>query len=128
MILFTLEHRHKSRLLWYSVISVFCLILFIVYNIFSHEVYSNYMTFLFAWPLVLGLIPSLFLAFIPRLREPSELTKALYHAGLASVTVSSLLKGIFEIAGTSSMYQLYLMIFGAVLLVAGIINYIFHFK
>lgn len=124
MILSTLNRNDKNRLIRYAAITLFCLVLFIVYSIFSHGVYSNYMTFLFAWPMLLGFVPSLLIAKVSSLSEPSNLTKALYHAGLASVTVSSLLRGIFEIAGTSSPYQMPLMYFGIGMLVAGVIVYV----
>ena len=104
---------------------MFCLVLFIVYSLFSHGVYSNYMTFLFAWPLLLGFVPALLIALIPALCEPSHLTKALYHAGLAAATVSSLLRGIFEIAGTSSPLQMPLMYFGIGMMIVGAITYIY---
>lgn len=126
MILFTLEHNNKIRIIRYGCITLFCLVVFLVYNIFSHGVYSNYMTLLFAWPLILGFVPSLLIALIPRLSEPSDLTKALYHSGLASVTVSSLLRGIFEIAGTSSIYQMPLMYVGIALMLAGVVVYIYN--
>lgn len=85
------------------------------------------MTLLFAWPLVLGFVPSLILALVPALIEPTDLTKVLYHTGLASVTVSSLLRGIFEIAGTSSPLQMPLMYFGIGTMVAGVIVYIYNY-
>lgn len=125
MILFTLEHNDKIRIIRYGCITLFCLVVFLVYNIFSHGVYSNYMTFLFAWPLLLGFVPSLMIALIPALCEPSHLTKALYHAGLAAATVSSLLRGIFEIAGTSSPLQMPLMYFGIGMMIVGAITYIY---
>ena len=125
MILFTLEHNNKKRIIIYGAITLFCLVLFIVYSIFSHGVYSNYMTFLFAWPLLLGFVPALLIALIPALCEPSHLTKALYHAGLAAATVSSLLRGIFEIAGTSSPLQMPLMYFGIGMMIVGAITYIY---
>lgn len=125
MILFTLEHNNKIRIIRYGCITLFCLVVFLVYNIFSHGVYSNYMTFLFAWPLLLGFVPALMIALIPALCEPSHLTKALYHAGLAAATVSSLLRGIFEIAGTSSPLQMPLMYFGIGMMIVGAITYIY---
>ena len=126
MTLFTLEHRDRKRLIRYGEVTILCFVIFIIYNIFSHGVYSNYMTLLFAWPLILGFVPSLLIALIPRLSEPSDLTKALYHSGLASVTVSSLLRGIFEIAGTSSIYQMPLMYVGIALMLAGVVVYIYN--
>ena len=127
MILFTLEHRDKIRLIRYGEITILCFVIFIIYNIFSHGVYSNYMTLVFSWPLVLGIVPSLILALVPALIEHTDLTKVLYHTGLASVTVSSLLRGIFEIAGTSSPLQMPLMYFGIGTMVAGVIVYIYNY-
>lgn len=48
-----------------------------------------------------------------------RLSANLYHAGVAAVTVSSLLRGILEIAGTASDYQAFLMTAGAFLLACG---------
>ena len=81
------------------------------------------MTFLFLWPLVLGFIPSLLLQLIPRMRRQKRISANLYHPGVAAVTVSSLLRGIFEIAGTASDYQEWLMIAGGILWVCGLIAY-----
>ena len=103
--------------------SVFCLVFFLVYDIFSHEVRSPYMTFLFAWPLVLCVIPCALLLLIPLLPGPSLISSLLWNTGTAAVTVSSLLRGIFEIAGNSSVYQQILMNAGRFLLLGGFIMY-----
>lgn len=108
----------------YLPITVFCFVFFLVYDRFSHGVRSPYMTYLFAWPLVLGLLPSVLLWLFPRIRRQKRISADLYHAGVAAVTVSSMLRGILEIAGTGSDYQQWLMIAGGVLLLGGIIAYI----
>lgn len=79
------------------------------------------MTFLFVWPLALGLLPELILLCLPRIHRPGQISANLYHSGVATVTVSSLLRGIFEIAGTSSDYQQWMMLAGIGLLAAGIL-------
>ena len=82
------------------------------------------MTFLFAWPLVLCLLPcGLFFAF-QRLPGPSLLSTLLWNTGAATVTVSSLLRGVFEIAGNSSVYQGMMMNAGFILLFLGFILYV----
>ena len=83
------------------------------------------MTFLFVPPLVLGFIPSLFFRFIPKMPKQKKLSANLYHSGVAAVTVSSLLRGIFEIAGTASDYQEWLMIAGGIMLACGLLAYCF---
>ncbi|MBO6162944.1 MAG: hypothetical protein J6O53_06785 [Eubacterium sp.] len=110
-------------LLAYSLITLFCLLVFLVYNLFSHGVYSPFMTWLFLWPLVLGVFPCLTLLLLKKLPRPNRFTINAYNSGVAAVTVSSLLRGIFEIAGTASPLQTGLLIAGFVMTGAGIIGY-----
>ncbi len=125
MTLFTSENKQDYRnVLIYAGVTVFCLMVFVVYDQFSHGVRSPYMTWLFAWPLVLGVLPSVAFLAIRILPRPGRLAANLYHSGVAALAVSSLLRGIFEIAGTSSDYQAYLMIAGAVLVIAGVAIYL----
>lgn len=108
----------------YLAITVFCFVFFLIYDRFSHGVRSPYMTFLFVWPLVLGLVPSLFVRCFPRFRAKGAFSGNLWHAGVAAVTVSSMLRGVFEIAGTASIYQAWLMRFGVAMLLGGAIAYV----
>ena len=102
----------------YFGVTSFCAIFYLVYNQFSHGVHSPYMTWLFAWPFALGVLPSLYWGW--RLQDgvpgPGRIPVNLYHSGVAAVTVSSLLRGIFEIAGTASIYQEKLMQAGIAML------------
>ena len=107
----------------YLPVSVFCVVIFLIYDRFSHGVRSPFMTFLFLPPLVLGLLPSVLMQIFPRIRRQKTVSANIYHAGVAAVTVSSLLRGILEIAGTASEYQSALMIAGGLSLVVGIIAY-----
>lgn len=116
----------KSVIIWIG-ISVFCLVFFIVYNQFSHGVHSPYMTWLFAWPLVFGVIPSIVIICVKRAAGKciwiNKTSYNLYCSGVASLTVSSLMRGIFDIAGTGSKYQVWLMYAGVLFVIAGIIDY-----
>lgn len=109
--------------LCYSLVTLFCLSVFIVYNMFSHGVYSPFMTWLFLWPFVLGVLPCLLLHLMEKLPRPNRFTINAYNSGVAAVTVSSLLRGIFEIAGTASPLQTGLMIAGLVMAGAGVLSY-----
>lgn len=108
----------------YLPVTLFCLVFFLIYDRFSHGVRSPYMTWLFLWPLTLGLLPSLVLQLFVRLPRQRRLSADLYHPGVAAVTVSSLLRGVFDIAGTASDYQARLMVFGGVLLICGAVVYV----
>ena len=114
----------KKAPIVYIGVSVLCLITFIIYNQFSHGVTSPYMTYLFAWPLLLGFVPYALLTGIPGAYYPGRIAANVYNSGVASITVSSLLKGIFDIAGNSSIYQSLLMSIGVGLLMFGVFIYL----
>lgn len=108
----------------YIGITIFCLLFFVIYDRFSHGVHSPWMTWLFMWPLCVGALPAGFGALLSRHRgdawkRGSVWTHRLWHSGVACITVSSMLRGIFEIAGTASVYQVYLLAAGAAMAVAG---------
>ena len=104
--------------------SLFCLVFYLIYNIFSHGVHSPFMTFLFAWPLVLCVLPYALFVLVPGLPGPSLLSSLVWNTGTAAVTISSLLRGVFDIAGNSSFYQVIMMAAGFILLICGLILYI----
>jgi hypothetical protein len=108
----------------YGAVSAFCLIVFLVYDQFSHNVRSPFMTFLFLWPLLLGVLPVFLIHVIRILPAPGKFTWNAYNSGVAAVTVSSMLRGVFEIAGTASPLQTGLMIAGFVMMGVGVIGYI----
>lgn len=108
----------------YGVATVFCTLFFLIYDQFSHGVRSPYMTFLFCWPLFLGFLPGVVFCTSTKIREQGVISANLYHSGTATLTVSSLLRGIFEIAGNASDYQEWLMTAGWLLLCGGIVAYL----
>lgn len=81
------------------------------------------MTYLFAWPLLLCAVPAGICMLVRSIPGPSVLSSLLWGTGTAAVTVSSLLRGVFEIAGNSSVYQQYMMAAGLVFLLAGLAAY-----
>ena len=116
--------RRERTAITYLGIAVFCLLFYLIYNFFSHGVHSPFMTWLFLWPLVLGVFPCVFLKWCPWFRRPGFFARNLYHSGVAAVTVSSMLRGIFEIAGTASDYQEWLMWAGGIMLVCAVLVYL----
>ena len=102
-----LDKEKKKKIIIYIVSSVFCIIVNFVYSLFSHGVHSNYMTFMFLIPLLLGII------------------NVLVNIHKNIVTIGFFTKGIFEIAGTSSKYQAVYYVVGLVLYLG---SFIFAFK
>lgn len=107
----------------YAIASAFCLVFYLIYDQFSHEVRSNYLTYLCLWPLLLGFLPSVLLQLVKRLPKPGIGVRNLYRCGVEALTVSSALRGIFDIAGNASSYQTYMMVLGGLLWAMGIVGY-----
>ena len=87
----------------WAAVSAFCALFSVIYNHYGHGIHSFFMSFLFLWPF-LGAAWYLLLPLAVSL-HPSRLSKNMMNAGLATITAGSLLRGIFEIAGTSSPYE-----------------------
>lgn len=103
--------------------AVFCMVIFLVYDQFSHGVRSFYMTFLWLPFLGDGLVQTV-LALLSS-RFFFRWADRLFHAGTAAVTVGFLLRGIFEIAGTGSYYLPVFFLAGALLLAASAVLYLY---
>lgn len=109
----------------YLILSAAAVVIDKVYGVFSHGVDSAAMTWMFLYPLLGG---ALFYFVIGRLIP--HITKFsgyrvflnIHNSGIAALTLASLLKGIFEIAGTNSPYLVYYYIVGGVFIAAGLIS------
>jgi hypothetical protein len=110
---------YKKGTFIYAGVMLFCMAFSLIYNHFSHGVHSPYMTWLFAPPLVLGVLPGLVLWGVAKAR-PCRFCLNSWNSGVAAITAGSCLRGIFEIAGTSSVYQGWLIAAGAVMLAAAV--------
>ena len=90
-----------------------------VYERFGHGVYSYYMIYAFALPLLLGLLPALLFGTAKREIVSSRKGRHYWNAGVATLTVGALFKGVLEIYGTDSPFFTGYVIIGAALLAAG---------
>lgn len=111
----------------YLLISLFCILFGAVYEIFSHEVYSYFMIYAFAFPLVGGTLPFFLFGFFCIKNLPTALPRNLYHSGIATLTVGSIVRGILEIYGTTNQLSDYYWIVGITLIFAGILFYVLSY-
>ena len=122
------NNKDRKGLVGACVVSAFCSLFLtafsLVYNMFSHGVHSPFMTFLFAWPLFLCALPAGICLLFSQVPGPSVISSLFWQTGTAAVTVSSMLRGIFDIAGNSSVYQSALMAAGLFFLACGAILYL----
>ena len=73
-----------------------------VYQVFSHDVWSASMVFAFMYPLLGGALPLTVCALCSVRVIPGRLCRWLLSAGLAALTVGSVLSGVLEIYGTAN--------------------------
>ena len=121
--MFTSDTERSRRLLLRTARSDFlaalvCAVFGAVYEHFSFGVYSPYMLFAFAVPLLLGALPALLLATGAQAAAVPAITRKLWHAGVASLTVGALFRGVLDIYGTASSLTRIYWVAGAVLLMA----------
>ena len=118
------ENQLRKAIWGNLILSVVAVVIDKIYGIFGHGVDSAAMTWMFLYTLLGG---ALFYFIIERLIpyitkfEGFRVFLNIHNSGIATLTLASLLKGIFEIAGTNSHYLVYYYMAGGVFIVAGLI-------
>lgn len=82
--------------------TLFCLLFGVIYEHFSHGVYSYAMIYAFAIPLVGGTLPFYAASLMSTVPIPDRKALMLYHCAIATLTVGSLIRGALEIFGTTN--------------------------
>ena len=101
----------------YLYAAILCALFGAAYERFSHGVYSYFMIYAFAFPLTLGTLPEILCGL--RGAEPPPIPARLWGAGVATLTVGSIFRGILDIYGTSSPLSLVYWIVGGLLALSG---------
>ena len=117
------KHRALRTAFIHLAIAIFTALFGAVYENYSHGVYSYYMIYAFAFPLVMGTLPYIAIALFGIKRYPSSVTNAIYNCAIATLTLGSILQGVLVIYGTSNTLVYVHIIMGAVLVVASVITY-----
>lgn len=117
------KHRALRTAFIHLAIAIFTALFGAVYENYSHGVYSYYMIYAFAFPLVMGTLPYTAIALFGIKRYPPHLTSVIYNCAIATLTVGSILQGVLIIYGTSNPLVYVHLAIGAVLVVASVITY-----
>lgn len=110
----------NKTVLVYLLISLFCVIFGAVYEMFSHGVYSAYMIYAFVYPLAGGALPFMLCGVLRGKGFFCGVAGNLYHSGIASLTVGSIVRGILEIYGTTNRLTRIYFLIGWILVIAGL--------
>lgn len=124
MTLFTSDTDHKLRrsaktCLVYLLTACFCALFGGIYESFSHGVYSYPMLYAFAYPLIGGGLPFLILGLSRCKVYPGAMEAAIYHCGIATLTLGSIIRGVLEIYGTTNYLTVYYLYAGSALVGIG---------
>ena len=97
----------------YLFATIFCAVFGAIYEHFSFGVYSGCMVYAFGFPLLLGVLP-FFLRGLKGSRgmKKRRWSENFWHAGVATLTVGSVVKGVLDIYGTDSPYVIWYGIIG----------------
>ncbi|MCC8014084.1 MAG: hypothetical protein LIO87_02730 [Eubacterium sp.] len=123
--MYTSDIENKTILktiLAYLLCTIICALFGAVYEYFSHEVFSYFMLYAFAFPLIGGVSVYFFILFF-KLPLPKRLAMNLYNSGIAALTVGSIFQGILEIYGTTNRLIYVYPTGGVLFVVLGIIFY-----
>jgi hypothetical protein len=115
--------KTKKTVIIYSAITLLCIAINYIYSLFGHGVSSPYMSYAFVFSLILGVV-GFFV--IGRLDLENRTSFSLYNAGIATLTVGSILRGILDIAGADTTYPIYYFIAGTAFVVIGGSMYFFQ--
>jgi len=103
----------------YAIAALGCAAFALIYAQFSHGVHSPFMTFMFAIPLVGGAAIAVGSS-IAHVDLPRG-TRQAWALAIASLTVASCLRGVFDIAGTASPLLVVYLIAAVVFAVSGVV-------
>ena len=113
-----------KTIITYLGVSIFAVVFDKIYSLYSHGVSSLYMDLMFLYPLIGGVLVYCVIAILIKNINYNKyrISFNIYNSGSAILTVGSLLRGIFEIAGTSSIYVNYYTIFGVMCIIIGVLS------
>lgn len=114
------DKKSLKTALVYLCIAIFTAFAGAVYECFSHGVYSFRMIYAFAYPLVGGALPYIIIS-INNKPKPQGLSAQLYHCGIATLTVGSIVKGVLEIYGTTNKLSAVYGTVGSALIITAVV-------
>jgi len=97
----------RKTIVVYVILALTMIVINYVYGIFGHGVSSPAMTWMFLYPLLGGALLFLLIdRLTPGITQYTGYRVFVndYHSGIATLTLGQFLKGILDIAGTSSPY------------------------
>ena len=116
----------KTKIKKYIILSTIILIFSLIYEMFSHGVYSNYMLLAFLFPLFGGVV--IYSILLKNKNIISGIGMNIYDMSLITIMIGSIIKGVLEIYGTTNSLIMIYWLAGILLLMISIIFNIKNIK
>lgn len=107
----------KKHLLYNIIGTIFLAFFGAVYEVFSHQVYSYFMMYAFAIPLMMGVLPYAIL--LLKEKYPGKMFLNLWNTASATLSIGSVFAGVLAIYGTTnSLIIVYPIVAGILILIS----------
>ena len=120
MILYTSANVLKKHLVFNLAGTLFLVLFGAVYEMFSHGVFSFFMLYAFAVPLVFGVTLYLVLLFLGK--YPDRVFLNLWNSAIAAFSAGCVFQGVLEIYGTTNSLMIVYPIAGCVLAASALVS------
>ncbi len=124
--MYTSDNKTFINCLGHIFAAVFLAVFGAIYEHFSHEVYSYFMIYAFAIPLLLGAVP--YGIMVSKGTYISDLTLSLWNCAIAAFSVGCLFKGALDIYGTTNRLIFVYPAVGILLGVSAVISFARHYQ
>lgn len=115
-----METQLKKHLLYNIVGAAFLTLFGAIYEVFSHQVYSYFMLYAFAIPLMLGVLP--YAVLLLKEKYPSKLFLNLWNTAIATLSIGSVFAGVLAIYGTTNSLIVVYPIAGGLLMLVCLVS------
>jgi len=115
-----MEKQLKLHLLFNIIGTAFLALFGAIYEIFSHEVYSYFMLYAFAIPLVMGVLPYSILML--KEKYPDRKFLNLWNTAIAIFSIGSIFAGVLAIYGTTNSLIIVYPIAGAIMALLSLLS------
>ncbi|MBQ3264577.1 MAG: hypothetical protein IJH07_02245 [Ruminococcus sp.] len=118
--MYTSDKMLKKHLLFNIIGTAFLALFGAVYELFSHEVYSYFMIYAFAIPLMMGVLPYSILLLIEK--HPDKVFLNLWNTAIATLSTGSVFAGVLAIYGTTNSLIIVYPIAGGILMLLSFVS------
>lgn len=110
----------------YLAVTVLCVVFNAVYTHFSYGERSGFMAMMFLFPLVGGVLPAALALFAGKARGICRTAFNLWNSGIAALVCGCLVRGVINISGRFTEYDVWYWLVGGTLLLSAVAATLFH--